>query len=200
MALTNVYCSLADLKASLRIVDGVDDIVLERAIESATDTISLYCDRSFLSAAGTRVFTPESDTTVMIDDLVSVTSIKISSMADGVYDVTFDANDYQLEPLNGVVGGVSGWPATSVRAVGDYLFPVFRGRATVQIVGSWGWAAVPRNVRQATILQAARIFKRGDSPMGVISSPDLGFIRVGSKVDPDVAQLLEGYRLTRFYA
>jgi hypothetical protein len=188
------------VKSNLRIVDGVDDAVIERAIESATDTISLYCDRNFLSTTGTRVFTPDSQQVAYIDDLISVTSVKTSSNANSVFDITFAASDYQLSPLNGVQSGVSGWPATAIEAVGDYVFPVFRGRATLQIVGTWGWSSVPRNVRQATILQAARIFKRGDSPMGVISSPDFGLIRVGSKVDPDVAQLLEGYRLTRFYA
>lgn len=200
MALTNVYCSLADVKASLRIVDGIDDTIIERAIESATDTISLYCDRSFLSTTATRKFTPESKNLVYIDDLVSVTSVKISSAANGVYDITLSASDYQLEPLNGVVGGISGWPATAIRAVGSYEFPFWQDRATVEVTGSFGWASVPRNVRQATILQAARVFKRGDSPMGVISSPDLGFIRVGSKLDPDVAQLLEGYRSMRAFA
>jgi hypothetical protein len=199
MALSNVYCSLADVKASLRIVDGIDDAIIERAIESATDTISLYCDRSFLSTTGTRIFAPDNDDTVQIDDLVSVTSVKISSKADGVFDITLNASDYQLEPLNGYVSGISGWPATAIRAVGSYTWPYLPGRATVQVVGTCGWSSVPRNVRQATILQSNRVFKRNDSPMGVISSPDLGYIRVGSKLDPDVAQLLEGYRLMRAY-
>lgn len=200
MAISNVYCSLADVKAQLRIVDGIDDAIIERAIESATDLISLYCDRSFLSSSTTRVYTPEDASVVLIDDLASVTSVKLSSAADGNFDITLSASDYQLEPLNGIVSGISGWPSTSIRAVGSYSFPLYRGAATVQVIGSFGWSSVPRSVRQATILQAARIFKRGDSPMGVISSPDLGLIRVGSKVDPDVAQLLEGYRLTRYYA
>lgn len=201
MAITNSYCTLADVKASLRITDSVDDVVIERAIESASDIVSGYCGRSFLaSGTATRVFAPESSEYSLIDDLVSVTSVAVSSAADGVFDSVLTATQYQLEPLNGFVDGLSGYPATAIRAVGSSSFVTDGGKATLQIQGVWGWASVPRNVRQATILQASRIFKRADSPLGVISSPDLGFIRVGSKVDPDVAQLLDNYRLMRSYA
>jgi hypothetical protein len=55
-------------------------------------------------------------------------------------------------------------------------------------------------VKQATIIQASRIFKRLDSPLGVLSAPDLGYIRVGTRLDPDVQQLVEPYRLARFLA
>lgn len=201
MAITNSYCTLADLKASLRITDTVDDTILESAIESASDMISGYAGRTFLPVgSATRVFAPQDEYITLIDDVVSVSSVKISSDADGVFDITLAGSDYELNPLNGFVDGLSGWPYTSLRAIGNYVFPAVAGRATVQVTGSWGWAAVPRPIKQATILQASRIFKRADSPLGVLSSPDLGFIRVGSKVDPDVAQLVEPYRLTRFYA
>jgi hypothetical protein len=68
----------------------------------------------------------------------------------------------------------------------------------VKVTGYWGFTAVPTAIRQATIIQASRIFKRLDSPLGVLSSPDLGFIRVGSRLDPDVAQLVDTYRIVKF--
>jgi hypothetical protein len=49
-------------------------------------------------------------------------------------------------------------------------------------------------VTQAAIIQASRIFKRLDSPLGVAGFGDMGAIRVGRGLDPDVAQLVEPYR------
>jgi len=35
MAITNGYCTLADVKAALRIIDSVDDSLIEQSIEAA---------------------------------------------------------------------------------------------------------------------------------------------------------------------
>jgi hypothetical protein len=48
-------------------------------------------------------------------------------------------------------------------------------------------------VTQACIIQASRIYKRLDSPLGVAGFGDMGAIRVG-KVDPDVAMLIRPYK------
>jgi len=49
-------------------------------------------------------------------------------------------------------------------------------------------------VTQATILQSSRIFTRLQSPLGVAGFGDMGIMRVSRGLDPDVAQLIEGYR------
>jgi hypothetical protein len=145
------------------------------------------------------VFVPSDDDWVAIDDAVSISSIAVSTLLNKTFDQTWSTNDYQLEPLNGVVDGLTGWPITRIRAVGVYEFPYDEDDeiATVQVTGVWGWSAVPIAVKQATIIQAMRIFKRLDSPLGVISSPDTGYFRVSSRIDPDVAMLLNSYRKLR---
>jgi hypothetical protein len=55
---------------------------------------------------------------------------------------------------------------------------------------------VPIAVTQATIILAGRIFKRLDSPLGIISG-EMGSIRVGYRLDPDVQHLIEPYRKFR---
>jgi hypothetical protein len=132
-----------------------------------------------------------------IDDAITITQIATDSSADGTYDIVWQGDDYQLEPLNGRVDGLV-WPYNAIRAIGDYTFPIWGGEALVKVTGTWGFSAVPTAIRQATIIQASRIFKRLDSPLGVLSSPDLGFIRVGSRLDPDVAQLVDTYRIVKF--
>jgi len=53
---------------------------------------------------------------------------------------------------------------------------------------------VPTTVKQATLLQASRVFARREAPFGVAGSPDMGSeLRLLEKVDPDVAVMLVPY-------
>jgi hypothetical protein len=139
---------------------------------------------------------------VDVDDLQSITTLKTDSDGDGVFDVTWETTDYQLNPLNGIAGGIS-TPYTQVRAIGEYLFPIYEPRnvnaneASIQITGVWGWASVPTAVKQACIILSMRQFKRYDSPTGVMGFGDLGVMRVG-RVDPDVEKLLMPFRKMAF--
>ena len=200
MPVVNGYASLNDLKTALRIQDSVDDSLLEIALESASRLIDEYTMRNFYNAGtATRVFVPSDDDCVPIDDAVSISSVAVSTLLNKTFDQTWSTDDYQTEPLNGIADGLPGWPITRIRAIGVYEFPYDEDDevATVQITGVWGWSAVPTTVKQATIIQAMRIFKRLDSPLGVISSPDTGYFRISSRIDPDVAMLLNSYRRTR---
>lgn len=196
--ITNGYCTLDELKASLRIPvsDTVDDDLLELAVESASRDIDQATERVFYSATATRIFTPRDSYNCSIDDLVSVTTIKSSSAADGVFDTTWTSSDYQLMPLNGIAGGMA-VPYDLIYAVGDYTFPQSGQEATVQVNGTWGFSSVPTAIKQATVLLAARIFKRNDSPGGVMGFGDLGVIRVG-RMDPDIDRLIQPYKKVRF--
>jgi len=191
MSITNGYCTLADVKGALRITDTVDDSLLEIAIESASRQIDGYCERVFYSETDTRLFTPISSYICVIDDLISLTSLKTADDAESVYDTTWQTGDYQLEPLNGRAGGLD-VPYTQIRAVGDFLFPTIGEEATAQVTGTFGFSEVPTAVRQACIFLSARQYKRYDSPLGVAGFSDLGVIRV-SNIDPDIAKLLEPF-------
>lgn len=196
MALTNGYCTLADVKGSLGITDNIDDALIELAIESASRAIDSECERQFFTTNATRVYVPRDSFITETDDIVSVTTFKTSSAADKVFDITWTPDDIQLEPLNGLAGGIP-TPFTQVRAVNDYTYPISGGEATVQITGTFGFASVPTAIKQATVLYASRIFKRNDSPLGVAGFGDIGVVRV-SKIDPDIASLISPYKKVRF--
>ena len=193
--ITNGYCTIQQVKDALRISDAVDDSLLELSIEAASREIDAYCQRVFYSTTATRTFVPDNSYVVQIDDLVSITSLKTST--DNSWDTTWGASDYQLEPTNGIVGGLA-QPFTRIRAVGNNVFPYgnyvvpMLHPNTVQVTGVFGWSAIPLDVRMACILQAQRLFKRFDSPLGVLGMGDLGTIRV-SRVDSDVQALLAPY-------
>jgi hypothetical protein len=139
-----------------------------------------------------------------IDDIAGTAiTLKTQTNADGNFDVTWSPSDWQLEPVNGILDGLT-VPYTRIRAVGDYLFPTLNANfgleALVQLTAVYGWPSVPEPITQAVIIQASRIFKRYDSPLGVAGFGDLGAIRVTRALDPDVAQLVEPYRRMRMFA
>ena len=197
MAITNGYATLNEVKSSLNIPvsDLADDPMIELAIESASREIDQVCERIFYQASGTRVFVPRDSYVVEVDDLRSLTTLKTSSGADGIFDITWAATDYQLEPLNGIVGGIVS-PTTHIRAIDDYLFTIDGGEATVQVVGNWGWDAIPTAIRQAAVILSSRIFRRNDSPLGVMGFGDMGVVRV-SRIDPDIDALISPYNKVR---
>lgn len=187
------YASLAQVKSALRITDNLDDAALQIAISAASELIDGFCGRNFGSESGTRVFAATDTTLVSIDDLVTLTTLKTDDNGDGSFETTWLAG-YQLEPLNNKLDGTY-WPTTRIRAVDDF-FPVANQQALIQIQGVWGWASVPASITEACIIQACRLFKRADSPLGVAGFSDVGVVRVTSKyLDGDVAQLLQRYRL-----
>lgn len=201
MAITNGYASLNETKAALRISDSVDDSLLEMAIESASRLIDGYAGRQFYSSGtATRYYVADDDFVCEIDDISSSTITLVTAMdADSVFDTTWATTDYQLEPLNGVLDGQA-WPYTRIRAVGDYLWPIQGGEALVKLTAVFGWPSVPIAIKQACIIQASRIYKRLDSPLGVAGFGDLGVMRVSSSLDPDVAQLVGPYRRMKTFS
>jgi hypothetical protein len=130
-----------------------------------------------------------------------VTTIKSDSTGEGGFDLTWDDADYQLEPLNGLAGGIV-TPFTRVRAVGAKLWPIYEpqdinaGQASVQITGVFGFSTIPIAIKQATIIMALRQFKRYDSPLGAAGFGDLGVMRV-SRYDPDIEALISPWKKVR---
>jgi len=208
MPITNGYATRNQTKAALRIgtADTIDDDLIDNCVGAASRLIDGYCNRRFWQSgtAEARVFQAEDSFYCSIDDIAGTAlTLKTSTQADGTFDLTWSRSDYQLEPLNGNLDGLT-WSYDKIRAVGDYLFPTVNAnygeQALVQVTAIFGWPSVPEPVTQATIIQASRIFKRYDSPLGVAGFGDLGAIRVSRFLDPDMAQLVEPYRRMRIFA
>ena len=208
MAITNGYATRNQIKAALRIgtADTIDDELIDNCAGAASRLIDGYCNRKFwaVGSATARVFQAEDSFFCSIDDISGTAlTLQTSTNADGVFDTTWTPTDWQLEPLNANLDGLT-WAYDKIRAIGDYLFPTvnanYGAQALVKVTAIFGWPAVPEEVTQATIIQASRIFKRYDSPLGVAGFGDMGAIRVSRALDPDVAQLVEPYRRMRLFA
>jgi hypothetical protein len=198
LAITNGYCTLADVKAALRISDTVDDALLENSVNAASRMIDQYCNRYFYSGSvgEVRYYKANDGFTCWIDDAISVTELKTSSTDPLIYDTTWAAEDYQLLPANRIANGAY-YPITGLSATDNYLFPVWADIALVKVTGQFGWNAIPDSIKFATIIQASRLFKRLESPLGVAGVSDIGIMRVGANIDGDVAQLINPFRLLR---
>lgn len=182
MAIVNGYALLTELKAYLDIQDADDDAMLELRIDAASRQIDGWCGRVFYTETATRTVTTDlPDVVFLADDLISIDTLATDEDRDRVYEVTWDATDYALDP------------PFRIDAIDGRRFPT--GRLGVQITGTWGYAnEVPQAIIEATLLQATRLYKRKDAPFGIAGSVELGQLQVIGNIDPDVKQLIAPFR------
>lgn len=193
---TVLYATLAELKAYVGITDTADDDLLTDALTSASRGIDHFCGRRFVksSAASARVYYPDTRLRVDVDDFHTTTDlvVKTDDGDDGTYETTWSSTEYQLEPLNGIRDGETGWPYNRIVSVEGRWFPHCSYRAPIQITAQWGWATVPAAVKQACLIVAAETHKLKDAPFGVASYGDFGVVRVRN--NPMAAGMLAPYR------
>lgn len=182
MPLGDPYVELADAKKylSLQDEDAYDDLIQD-AMNTASREIEDHCSRQFnrVDSAVPRVFIPDDPVFAYVADFYSTDDLVIDTdpQYDGSFSETWDAADYELRPLDGVVGGVPGWPYYKVVPKGAKLFPC-DGKARLRITAKWGWSAVPAPVRQAAKILLAESFQLKDAPLGVAGMGEFGVIRV----------------------
>ncbi|MEU4150835.1 phage gp6-like head-tail connector protein [Streptomyces sp. NPDC026659] len=197
--MANEYTTAATLKLALNTSDTTRDALLTAAIAAASRGIDKNCGRRFWldSSATARTFNPEFRTVsydtgqlLIVDDIGSTTGLVVATGDVGGAYTTI--TDYETWPENAVALGL---PITGLlRHSGTWGTT---GTARVQVTAKWGWPAVPDEITQATILQALRLYKRKDSPEGVLGSAEWGAVRVG-RVDPDVYELCKRFMLPGF--
>ncbi|MBU6346284.1 MAG: phage gp6-like head-tail connector protein [Cyanobacteria bacterium REEB494] len=195
MAITNGYCTLAEIKASLNITDSVDDTALESAVTAASRMIDDYTERFFyvngsVGSPVTRYYTALDPYTINIDDITTVSEVATDDNFDRTFGTVWSTTDYMVEPIN---NPIKSWPYNRVLAIGSYIFP-YQLPQSVRVKGVWGFSAVPAEVNMAALIQSSRIFGRRQSPFGIAGSPDLGTVRLFSRLDADVEVLLRPYR------
>lgn len=190
------YATLAEFKSAVGITDSADDTALQSVLDATDALIDNYTDRAagFGTASQTRYYTAEDFSYVLVDDLVSVSSLTTDDNGDGTYETTWTLNtDYVFAPAN---NALDGWPYTSIETSVTWPknFPkgVYRG---VKVIGVFGWPAVPSAVKQAAIIQAGAVWSSRTSPFGVIGSQDLGgILRQTRALHPESQVLLEAFR------
>lgn len=198
--MANEYVQPEELKATIEMT-GTDyaenDIPV--ALEAASRAIDQYCGRRFYpsDADVTRYYTPERPDILWIDDLVDVTTISTDPAGENTYTDAWATTDYVLEPRNATL---EGWPYTSVRRVngGSFFFPSM-WPGSVKIVGTFGWASAPPQVKEATTILATQLLVRArEAPFGVVSfNAEIGTVARIARVDPQIRLLIDPFRRWR---
>jgi len=199
VAIVNGYTTLPEFKNwRSGPFDVNDDVRIEDSINAASRGIDHHCKRHFWqTAAGTtRVFDACDWWELYIDDVVTVTAVKTDENADGTFETTWAASDYQLLPLNPAAAPELE-PFNQIIAVAGRRFPpaytTNRRAGLVQVTATWGWPAIPEAVSEACRLITNRLVKRPGSPEGVAGFDEFGTIRISSRDDPDAVRLLDHY-------
>ena len=198
MAITNGYCTLAELKAALRLTDTTDDALLENAIEGASRRIDGATGRWFYKTASTaqKLFAFDNFNVPTRDIANTSVTVKTDDNGDGTYENTWTQGvDYELEPLD---APLRGFPFRRVVSISGRTFPLTTQprKPMIEVTAQWGFDAVPDDIREATILLAMRGFARYNAALGVVGFADMA-IQVRA-VDPDVRDLIQPYKIIGF--
>lgn len=184
------YATVSELKARIGIDAGdrVDDATLEQVLGAVSVGIDNYCNRRFEQVEEARTFSPRRVDRVLIDDCASVSEVATDD-GSRAYATVWAQSDFDLLPENAAPR--EPYAEIAISPLGNYTFPIIR--KGLLVTGTWGWPTLPDPIHEACLLQAARVFKRKDSPFGITGTPEYGQMRLG-RFDPDVAWLLEPYR------
>jgi hypothetical protein len=134
----NLYATLDDVKDYLEITATDDDALLMAYLLVASREVDSLCHRHFYAETATRYFDtgPNADS-MLIDDVLSIDTLKTDSELDGTLDgeswTEGATNDYVLWPWNA-------WPKMEVQVavLGGYSFPR-KHKRYVEIDGLWGY-------------------------------------------------------------
>jgi hypothetical protein len=173
-----------------------DSELVTWAVATATTSINDHCGRVFSNddTPSARVFPTAQGCYAEVDDFHTSTGliVKTDDNDDATFETTWTASEYELEPFNGIVSGLSGFPYWRINATTAQSFPTggYR-RGRLQVTAAWGWAAVPANVFQACLILAQEFHKLRDAPFGIAGVDNWGPMRVRDNLR--VAKLLEPY-------
>lgn len=198
----NDYCTAAEVKAAMP--DGTwgatYDALIALLAARASRAIDRYTKREpgayYVNADTTRYFTAGGDIDLQIGEMAAApTTVSIAEAGDLTDLTALAATDYFMEPYNALLEGL---PYNFIRLDslnGDWHYwPTFQ--KSVIIVGKFGYAAaVPDDVKQCSIIQCARWFKRGQQGFqdtGAII--ELGQLRYTRTMDPDIQELVDHLR------
>jgi hypothetical protein len=201
--LTNAYATLAEFKAYkttrgpiTSATDASDDVVMEDLLEQSSRYIDSQTGRRFWknSADETRYYTPTNDGYVFTDDLADApTQVITDTGFDRTYATTMGSTDYDLMPDN---AAVYGRPYTWLEIVpaSSEFFPVTR--KGVEIVGTFGWPAVPDDIKEACLSITLNLYqaRSGQTSAGNVTVTAGGVIIRPQDVPPLAQKTIDSYR------
>jgi hypothetical protein len=186
------YVTIGELKETLSLSgENFADGDLNLAITTASRAVDSVCRRRFWAdtdATSVRYYTPDDPCGLDVDDLVTLTELATSPGGTTTFSDVWTVNtDFVAEPLNAAADGKP-WTRLEPHPTGNYRFPCYP--RSVRVTGKFGWAAVPSEVKTATVMLASRLVRRTrEAPFGVVSFGMEGAVHI-ARQDPDIHMLL----------
>ncbi|MFF0510960.1 phage gp6-like head-tail connector protein [Streptomyces sp. NPDC004250] len=196
------YVTAADLKAQLGIDpdDTTKDARAARAVKAASRAIDRATGRAghgfWLDEAPTarsyrldgRIVCEGDGDVLLVDEIGDTAGLLVEASSGESWSAV---TGWETRPDNALADGK---PVDSLLRVGRTW-----GLAStrIRVTARFGWPAVPDDIAEAAMIQASRLFKRADSPEGVMGSAEWGVVRL-SRRDPDVWNLIEPYVIPGF--
>lgn len=177
----------SDLKTFIDDNTTTNDTPYVWAVNAANRWVPTYCQRTFDISDGSsaRVYAPTHPTVLRVHDFTGTPTISNNG-------ATLTAADYQLEPLNGLAQDGTARPYEQIRLLSGYWSQSYDREASVTVTAAWGWAAVPSEVFEATLILAADIYSNRDKRYGIVSFTEFAGVR--ARQNPVVTDLLAPYR------
>lgn len=203
------YATTAEVRQQVGKKEPNDDPLMEQLIAAAQQCIDGLCNRpdGFVAAAvvTARLFAGSGQLTLRIGECVEVTLVESKHPAGTLWSawpvghwLAFSGDprdpDFDRLPYTQIMAApVSAYASFPSGRYGSAAYP------TVRVTARWGYApTVPDVIRQATITQVARWYKRGQSAWAdTLANEDLGLLSYRKVMDPDVVLMLEKARFIR---
>jgi hypothetical protein len=185
-------------------VDDRDDLIAGATIASSRMIDERTGRRFYLDrAASSRIYTRTAGSgriyfdrqhlayVISVDDIGEAASmvVEVGSTVSGAWSAV---TGYTTGPDNAIARGR---PITTL--IMPYGWEPSLWLWEVRVTARWGWPAVPTQIAEASRMLAARLYRRKDSPQGVIGNAEWGIARV-SRLDPDVEALVAPFTLPGF--
>lgn len=218
---TPSYASVLELRGVSNQLTNVDDFEIQIALDAAKYAIDNYTNHPLgfvaQTTATSRLYSGGSNSYLMIDECTSITSVEVKDQPTSTTYTAWDAGDwiactgdpdepdFNSQPYDMVIVSGIGTPRYFH---GGSLFEwrdaddersLLRRLPNVRITATWGYSvSCPPSVKLATIAQATRWLKRGQSAWAdTLASSDFGTPQYRKPLDPDIQMMLVNARLVK---
>ena len=188
---SNLYITEQEFRDYVGDDSTLETAAITTAIAAACRKVDAHCGRFFNQRDLVQYFSPDPADSfafwllALDDDLATTDGLVVASQEsnDGNYNVSWTLDvDFICEPINQSVNGIMPWPYTQLHAIGSKIWPLKytpTRRETVQVTGTYGWpVGPPDDIKQATKVIAAQLWKLGSAPLGVAGFDQFGSVRV----------------------
>ena len=190
------YITDEDVRNSIDVSD-VSQSTLDLTLAAVTSWIDGQCGQNFgLTTSAARYYDPTDAYCVAIDSANTVTAVATDDGIDGTYSTSWATTDWQAQPVGGISpSGRTGWPYRAIVAVsGRTFYKGYNRRPIVKVTGTWGWAAVPADIKLAALMVVEETYKAvREAPFGSSNLADFGPVTI--RGNRRVQELLAPYKL-----